>query len=258
MNHREKRIYLIKHLLAEHTEYQHIQIPVEAKQQKMLLRALMNVRPASPISQNFKNVQDAYLQEAIKDKGIVSDSNFHSGANLWQGDITRLATDGIVNAANSGMTGCYVPNHSCIDNAIHTFAGIELRIKCNQIMQQQNHLEQTGQAKITPSYNLPCQYVIHTVGPVVEEAQPTKLEINELASSYHACLSIAAKSHLTSIAFPCLSTGLFHFPHRLAATIAINEVKHFLQQNSTIKKVIFNVFKDQDKIIYQQLLNEGY
>lgn len=254
MNHREKRLYLIKALIDENPEYEEIQIPENPAQQQLLLRALMNVRPAKKISGDFQRIQDAYLKEDALAKGVVVDDEFPVGISIWQGDITRLGTDVIVNAANSGMTGCYVPNHACIDNAIHTFAGIELRNQCAEIMEKQGHPEGTGLAKITPAYNLPSHYVIHTVGPIVEGMQPTDLEMQQVRSSYRNALELAADKQLTSIAFPCISTGLFHFPNFLAGQIAVDEVKKFLQEKTSIKKVIFNVFKDQDKAIYQKLL----
>lgn len=254
MNHTEKRCYLIQALIHENPEYRTIQIPTNSEQQQLLLRALMNVRAPKEISDEFQAIQDAYLKEDALAKGIVADDKFPTGISIWQGDITGLGTDAIVNAANSGMTGCYIPNHSCIDNAIHTFAGIELRNKCAEIMQEQGHPEETGLAKITPAYNLPSKYIIHTVGPIVQTATSTDLEIQQLRSSYHSALKLAAENKLDSIAFPCISTGVFHFPNLLAAQIAVDEVSKFLQQNTSIKKVIFNVFKDQDKAIYQELL----
>lgn len=254
MDHNAKRLYLIRALIAEKAEYDTIQIPPDPAQQKLLLRALMNVRAPRAISAQFQQVQNSYLKEDALAKGVVSAVQFPDGISVWQGDITRLGTDAIVNAANSGMTGCYVPNHSCIDNAIHTFAGIELRNKCAEIMQGQGHPEETGRAKITPAYNLPSKYVIHTVGPIVLTAVPTNREIQQLKSSYRNALQLAAAKGLTSIAFPCISTGVFHFPNLLAARIAINEVQKFLQHNSSIQKVIFNVFKDYDRAIYQELL----
>lgn len=202
MNHTKKRLYLIQTLIHENPEYKTIQIPADSAQQQLLLRALMNVRAPKEISDEFRAIQDAYLKEDALAKGIVSDAEFPVGISIWQGDITRLGTDAIVNAANSGMTGCYVPNHSCIDNAIHTFAGIELRNKCAEIMQEQGHPEETGLAKITPVYNLPSKYIIHTVGPVVQTEIPTDLEIQQLRSSYRNALQLAAENKLTSIAFP--------------------------------------------------------
>lgn len=254
MDHTAKRLYLIRALIAEKTEYNTIQVPPDPAQQKLLLRALMNVREPRTISARFQRVQDSYLKEDALAKGVVSAAQFPDGISVWQGDITRLGTDAIVNAANSGMTGCYVPNHSCIDNAIHTFAGIELRNKCAEIMRGQGHPEETGRAKITPAYNLPSKYIIHTVGPIVQTAVPTECEIQQLRSSYRNALQLAAANGLTSIAFPCISTSVFHFPNSLAARIAVTAVQKFLQHDSSIQKVIFNVFKDYDRAIYQEVL----
>jgi O-acetyl-ADP-ribose deacetylase (regulator of RNase III) len=257
MNHTEKRLYLIRELLHENPQYSSIEIPTGPQQQQLLLRALMNVRMPHAISPDFKSVQDAYLQEDAQTKGVVSSNEFPDGISIWQGDITRLGTDAIVNAANEGLTGCYIPNHSCIDNAIHTFAGIELRNECADIMKKQGHPEETGLAKITDAYNLPSQYVIHTVGPMVNGDVPTELEKQQLQSSYLNSLQLAAQNEIESIAFPCISTGVFHFPNQLAAQIAVATVKSFLQKKTSVKKVIFNVFKDEDKAIYEQLLQKG-
>ena len=151
------------------------------------------------------------------------------------------------------MTGCYIPNHNCIDNAIHTYAGIELRNECAKLIRAQGHSEPTGQAKLTSAFNLPSKYVIHTVGPVVEGQLSTE-KVRQLASCYKNCLQLADKNKVESIAFPCISTGVFHFPNQLAAEIAVKTVKSFLKEKSNIKKVIFNVFKNQDKAIYEQIL----
>lgn len=257
MNHTEKRLFLIRELLHENPQYESIEIPANSQQQQLLLRALMNVRMPHAISSDFQSVQDAYLQEDAQTKGVVSSNEFPDGISIWQGDITRLGTDAIVNAANEGLTGCYIPNHSCIDNAIHTFAGIELRNECADIMKKQGHSEETGLAKITGAYNLPSQYVIHTVGPMVNGDVPTELEKQQLQSSYLNSLQLAAQNEIESIAFPCISTGVFHFPNQLAAQIAVTTVKSFLQKKTSVKKVIFNVFKDEDKAIYEQLLQKG-
>ena len=170
-----------------------------------------------------------------------------------QGDITTLRCDAIVNAANSAMTGCYVPNHRCIDNAIHSFAGVELRLECDEIMNRQGHGEPTGQAKITNAYNLPCKYIIHTVGPIISY-KLTSEDCELLANCYRSCLNLAAKNNLESIAFCCISTGEFHFPNDKAAQIAIKTVEEFMKKDTSVKKVIFNVFKDMDKEIYRELL----
>lgn len=170
MNQDERRIFLIKKLLKENSKYDVISIPSTVIEQKQLLRGLMNIRMPKPIDEVFLQVQDAYLKEEIAKKGIVDLKDLTpicEGIYLWQGDITTLKCDAIVNAANSGMTGCYVPNHKCIDNCIHTFAGIQLRLECDDMMQRQGHEEETGKAKLTKAYNLPCRYILHTVGPIV-------------------------------------------------------------------------------------------
>ena len=215
----------------------------------------MNVRIPKEISEEFLKVQDEYLQEEITKKGIVDINNLNpiqKGIYLWQGDITTLRCDAIVNAANSAMTGCYVPNHRCIDNAIHSFAGVELRLECDEIMNRQGHGEPTGQAKITNAYNLPGKYIIHTVGPIISY-KLTSEDCELLASCYRSCLNLAAKNNLESIAFCCISTGEFHFPNDKAAQIAIKTVEEFMKKDTSVKKVIFNVFKDMDKEIYREL-----
>lgn len=171
-----------------------------------------------------------------------------------RGDITTLRCDAIVNAANSGMTGCYVPNHRCIDNAIHTYAGVELRLACEKLMEQQGCPEPTGRAKITPAFNLPCRYVLHTVGPIVQD-RVTRRDRELLASCYRSCLELAAENGLESVAFCCISTGIFRFPNQPAAQIAVKTVRDFLVGNTSVKKVIFNVFKDRDNEIYHRLLS---
>lgn len=256
MNQNERRLFLIRSLLNERLEYRDWRIPQDVSDQKLLLRGLLNVRPAQVCNPEFLRVQDAYLRQATAEKGITDCSALspvQPGLYLWQGDITTLKCDAIVNAANSGMTGCYAPNHRCIDNAIHTFAGVQLRLACAEIMERQGCLEPTGQAKITPAFNLPCRYILHTIGPIVDES-PTERDCAQLESCYRACLTLAAENHLESIAFLCISTGEFHFPNEQAAQIAVQTVKTFLNQKSSVKKVIFNVFKDLDREIYARLL----
>ncbi len=256
MNQNERRLFLIRSLLNERLEYRDERIPQDVSDQKLLLRGLLNVRPAQVCNPEFLRVQDAYLRQATAEKGIPDCSALspvQPGLYLWQGDITTLKCDAIVNAANSGMTGCYVPNHRCIDNAIHTFAGVQLRLACAEIMERQGCPEPTGKAKITPAFNLPCRNILHTVGPIVDES-PTERDCAQLESCYRACLTLAAENHLESIAFCCISTGEFHFPNEQAAQIAVQTVKTFLNQKSSVKKVIFNVFKDLDREIYARLL----
>ena len=256
MNQREKRLFLIQSLLKEQPRYRDIVIPADAEGQRQLLRGLMNVRAPQHTGAEFLNIQDEYLQGETAAKGVTDAANLtpiQPGLYLWQGDITTLKCDAIVNAANSGMTGCYVPNHRCIDNAIHTYAGVELRLACEELMEQQGYPEPTGQAKITPAFNLPCRYVLHTVGPIIQ-GRVTKEDEELLASCYRSCLEQAAENDLESVAFCCISTGEFHFPNELAAEIAIRTVKEFLKKQTSVKKVIFNVFKDLDKVIYEKLL----
>ena len=256
MNQSERRLYLIRSLLDENPETRGWGIPGCAADQKRLLRGLLNVRPARSANPEFLKIQDEYLRQAITEKG-VTDINHLSpiqpGLYLWQGDITTLKCDAIVNAANSGMTGCYAPNHDCIDNAIHTFAGVQLRLACAEIMDRQGCPEPAGRAKITSAFNLPCRYVLHTVGPIVS-GRPTKRDCALLENCYRSCLKLAAENALESVAFCCISTGEFHFPNEQAAEIAIQAVKAFLNQKTSVKKVIFNVFKDFDKAIYSRLL----
>lgn len=256
MTQAERRIYLLKYLLNEQKEYSGMSIPTEPTEQRLLLRGLLNVRPPMPISDAFLTVQDEYLSEEILRKGITDYrtlSPVRDGIYLWQGDITTLQCDAIVNAANSKMLGCFCPNHRCIDNAIHTFSGVQLRSACNDIMKKQGHDEPTGQAKITPAFNLPCRNVIHTVGPIVYGALSDR-EIELLRSCYLSCLELADRNGLQSIAFCCISTGEFHFPNRAAAEIAINTVTEYRKKSKI--EVIFNVFKDEDYKIYRELLEE--
>ena len=256
MNQNERRIFLIQEILKENKRYEDMEIPQDFEEQRELLRALMNVRIAKNVDDEFIKVQDEYLKEEIKRKGIVDIDDLKpikDGIYLWQGDITTLRCDVIVNAANSGMTGCYVPNHRCIDNCIHSFAGVQLRLECDEIMTKQGYSEPTGQAKITNSYNLPCKYIIHTVGPIIN-GKLTSEDCDLLESCYKSCLELAAKNNLDSIAFCCISTGEFHFPNDKAAQIAVKTVEEFMKKETSLKKVIFNVFKDMDKEIYRKLL----
>ena len=256
MNQSEKRLFLIQSLLNERPSCQKQSIPADSERQKILLRGLMNVRRPAHIGTEFLQVQDEYLQNETAAKGITDIAELtpiQPGLYLWQGDITTLKCDAIVNAANAGLTGCYIPNHRCIDNAIHTFAGVELRLACGELMEQQGYPEPTGQAKITPAFNLPCRYVLHTVGPIVG-GRVTKEDKELLASCYRSCLELAAENDLESVAFCCISTGEFHFPNEQAAQIAVETVKQFMNTKTSVKQVIFNVFKDVDKAIYEKLL----
>lgn len=254
MTQNERRKYLITELLQEEPQYCKLEIPANEQEQKTLLRSLLNIRPPKPASDRFLKVQDAYLQTETSQKGLTSIADLQplqEKIYLWQGDITTLRCDAIVNAANSKMLGCFYPNHSCIDNAIHTFAGVQLRLACAALMQQQD--EPTGQAKITPAFNLPCRYVLHTVGPIVH-GHLTQQNQAILASCYRSCLELAEQNGLKSVAFCCISTGEFHFPNDKAAEIAIQTVKDYQTQTNSQIEVIFNVFKKLDYDIYQKLL----
>ena len=256
MTQSERQIYLIERLITEQTQYRDIQIPSDETEQKTLLRSLMNVRPALPTDMDFLTVQDAYLQEETAQKGITDIADLtpmEPGLYLWRGDITTLKCGAIVNAANSGMLGCFVPCHGCIDNAIHTYAGVQLRLACAEMMKKQGQEEATGGAKITPAYNLPCAYVIHTVGPIVRGVL-TETDKSLLSSCYRSCLTLADQNGVKSIAFCCVSTGEFHFPSDKAAEIAIQTVKEYKEQTSSKIEVIFNVFKNADYEIYRKLL----
>ena len=256
MDQAQWRLFLLQSLLKERTEYREVDIPAEAESQRQLLRGLMNIRAPKDADEDFLKIQDEYLQGETAAKGITDIADLtpvQPGLYLWQGDITTLRCDAIVNAANSGMTGCYIPNHRCIDNAIHSFAGVELRLACAALMERQGCPEPTGRAKITPAFNLPCRYVLHTVGPIIDR-RVTRHDRELLASCYRACLELAAEHGLESVAFCCISTGEFHFPNELAAEIAVETVKEFLKKQTSVKKVIFNVFKDTDRRIYERLL----
>ena len=258
MNQAEKRVFLIQRLLDEDRRYRSMEVPADAYEQKRMLRSLMNLRRPKAMDAGFLTVQDEYLRQEIETAGVTDLADLEPVCGdlyLWQGDITRLRCGAIVNAANSGMTGCYVPCHACIDNCIHTFAGIQLRLDCAQLMERQGFEEPTGQAKITLGYNLPCDYVLHTVGPIIEGRVTTEDE-RLLASCYRSCLELAEQNSVTSIAFCCISTGVFHFPNQRAAEIAVETVQKFKAETRSKMKVIFNVFKDLDLEIYRGLLTE--
>lgn len=259
MTHSEKRMYLIKSLLSEQPQYKDIIIPDNTDGQKTLLRSLMNIRAPYPVGKEFLKVQDEYLSEEIVKKGITDSTTLpacpvDSRLVLWRGDITTLKADAIVNAANSALRGCFIPCHSCVDNIIHSLSGIQLRLACNNLMEEQGYDEPVGKAKITPAFNLPCKYILHTAGPVVPGIL-TETHCRQLADCYHSCLELAASKKLKSIAFCCISTGEFHFPQKKAAGIAVQAVTEFLQTDTQIEKVIFNVFKEEDYNIYKTILH---
>ena len=259
MTQRERRAYLIRALLLERGEDPEGAVPAEEGEQKRLLRALMNVRPPRIAAREFLEIQDAYLQAEAAAKGITDVGDLRpaeEGICLWRGDITTLRCGAIVNAANSQMLGCFVPCHGCIDNAIHSAAGLQLREECRRIMAEQGRPEPNGRARLTEGYNLPARYVLHTVGPIVR-GRVTGENRRELASCYRACLELAAEHGLHSVAFCCISTGEFRFPNREAAGIAVDTVTGFLRRNTSIQRVIFNVFQELDERIYRSLLGGG-
>ena len=265
MTREQKVSTLIQYLKQENQGYASIPDPIDEGEQRRLLRSLMNVRYPGHASAEYEKLQDELLQEEAKEKGIVtcndipvieqeypcSEIKNSDRISLWRGDITRLGVDAIVNAANSQLLGCFVPCHGCIDNAIHSAAGIQLRNECAQIMEAQGHEEPTGKAKITKGYNLPAKHVIHTVGPIVG-MQVTEKQEEELKSCYLNCMKLAEKEGLKSIAFCCISTGEFHFPNKLAAEIAVKTVDKYLS-SSKLERVIFNVFKEEDYNIYKKI-----
>ncbi len=259
MTQAERRLYLIRALLDEQPDYKNMEVPAEVSEQRRLLRSLFNIRMPRPVSREFLKIQDAYLQQAIAQKGITDISALspvREGLYLWKGDITTLRCDAIVNAANSRMLGCFAPCHGCIDNVIHTYAGVQLRLACAALMERQGHPEETGRAKITPAFNLPCKYVLHTVGPIVS-GRLTGREEKQLASCYASCLELADRKGVKSLAFCCISTGEFHFPPQRAAEIALAAVEEYKAETNSSIEVIFNVFTEQDYAVYRRLLGAG-
>lgn len=259
MTQQERLDFLIQSLLKENPEYEGIKIPENEHGRKRLLRSLMNVRPPKDAAGHFLKVQDEYLTEEIRKKNVVSLADLtpvEPGIYLWKGDITTIQADAIVNAANSALLGCFIPCHGCIDNAIHSAAGIQLRLECHRIMAAQGWEEPVGTAKITSAYNLPCRFVLHTVGPAIV-GELTQEDCALLASCYRACLSLAEEHGLDSIVFCCISTGEFHFPNDKAAQIAVDTVRTWRNGHQSGMEVVFNVFKDTDMEIYRQLLGAG-
>ena len=267
----EKLDYLIKYLLNENKDIKINEMPNDEISKKKLYRSLCNIRDPLPISKEYMQIENEYLQEELKKKVITQaeeikainegvsqiNSNHKCQICLWQGDITTLKVDTIVNAANSQGIGCFIPCHKCIDNAIHSASGTQLRLECNKIMQEIGVL-QTGRAFITQGYNLPAKYVIHTVGPIIYENLTDK-EILELKSCYINSLELAKEHNIKTIAFPCISTGEFRFPKDLASKIAIETIKEYLKTNEEdFDKIVFNVFSDEDYKIYLNNLGEIY
>ena len=248
----KRLLWLCRYLLDENPRYWQTPVPDSLQERRDLFRALMSVRSPMPISEEFLRVQDEELQALLAGKGVVE----IAGQSLceWQGDITRLKVDAIVNAANSQMLGCFVPLHRCIDNAIHSAAGVQLRLACEEMMHGTE--EPTGSARITPGFNLPAKYVIHTVGPIVTTSRPLRQQEVQLASCYSSCLDLADRHGLESIAFCCISTGEFRFPNDRACDIAVSTVRSWMASHpeSSVKTVIFNTFKDIDHELYQNAL----
>ena len=259
MTQQERLRYLLDGLVAEYKERnnEYIDIPVSEEEQFILFRSLCNIRPAGGMSLEWMKIESEYLNILAHEKGIVTINDMKEREPqiyLWQGDITRLSVDAIVNAANNKLLGCFAPNHKCIDNAIHTFSGIELRMECARMTEYMEMPEKTGVARMTYGYNLPAKHVIHTVGPIIDE-EVTDKERHELASCYRSCLQLANAYNLHSIAFCCISTGEFRFPNEEAAQIAVHTVRTYLKESNSKIKVVFNVFKDIDYDIYDKLLS---
>ena len=270
MDQAKRRVWLIEQLKYENNRFGTLSVPSDEQSQKDMLRALMNIRLPAPVSEEFLEIQDDYLSEEAELRGIVDADELEPCQSdprlvIWQGDITRLRIGAIVNAANSAMLGCFQPLHNCIDNCIHSFAGIQMRLKCNELMMAQGHEEPTGQCKITPGYNLPCDAVLHTVGPIVH-GEVTDEDRRLLASCYRSCLEAAEQKGCMSVAFCCISTGLFMFPAEEAARIAVATVKGYLDEQAEryagedpssyrgVERVVFNVFSDKDRHIYERIL----
>ena len=254
---------LVEAFKADSVQYKDLQTPEDNEGKRRILRSLMNIRMPKKLDDSVLAVQDEYLRERIRENGIVELSDIpviRDGLSIWQGDITRLAVDAIVNAANSQMLGCFVPMHTCIDNCIHTFAGVQLRAECNRQMKQlrikygRDYEQPTAVPMLTDGYNLPAKKIIHIVGPIVEGRLTKALE-QDLADCYRNTLDLCAENGLRSVAFCCISTGVFRFPNRRAAEIAVKTVSKWLDEHKgQIDRVIFNVFKDEDKAYYEELL----
>jgi O-acetyl-ADP-ribose deacetylase (regulator of RNase III) len=273
MNQKERLGYLVEKFKEDSVRYRNMELPESDEEKRTVLRSLMNIRMPSELEAEVLHVQDEYLSERAREKGIVTLSDIpavsesinssHPHANkisIWQGDITRLETGAIVNAANSQMLGCFVPMHTCIDNCIHTFAGVQLRSECDRYMNRMKmrygnrYEEPTGEAVLTGAYNLPAQYVIHTVGPIVDSKLNDKHR-NDLRKCYNSIMECCLQNNIKSVAFCCISTGVFHFPNDEAARIAVDTVSEFLDTNGeSFDRIIFNVFKDYDRDIYEKLL----
>lgn len=259
----ERLNYLLEEFKADSDNYKEIAIPDSIGEKQALLRSLMNIRMPKKMSDQVIRIQDDYLAGRAQEKGIIRLADIpvaKDNLSIWQGDITRLEVDAIVNAANSMMLGCFLPMHTCIDNQIHTFAGIQLRQECNEKMDQlrdrygPDYEQATAIPMLTDAYNLPAKKVIHIVGPIVANKLTLELEKN-LEDCYINTLDMCLENGLKSVAFCCISTGVFHFPNKRAAEIAVNTVgKWSLKHPNSMDRIIFNVFKDEDKKYYEELL----
>jgi O-acetyl-ADP-ribose deacetylase (regulator of RNase III) len=261
----EQRLdYLVEEFKADSGEYKDLKIPADQEGKRRILRSLMNIRMPKRLPDEVLEVQDEYLSGRAEEKGIVQLSDIpvmRDGLSIWQGDITRLAVDAIVNAANSQMLGCFVPMHTCIDNCIHTFAGVQLRAECNRQMNQlrirygKDYEQPTAAPMLTDAYNLPAKKVIHIVGPIVQHNLTQELE-KDLADCYRNTLDMCMENGLKNVAFCCISTGVFHFPNKRAAEIAVRTVTTWLSEHDgQMERVIFNVFKDEDRKYYEELIS---
>lgn len=260
----EQRLdYLVEAFKQDSRPYRDLETPDDIREKRRLLRSLMNVRMPKALDEETLSVQDAYLRERIRESGIACLSDIpviRDGLSIWQGDITRLAADAIVNAANSQMLGCFVPCHSCIDNCIHTFAGVQLRAECAEKMRSlrirfgQWYEQPTAVPMLTDAYNLPAKKIVHIVGPIVEGRLTAEHE-RQLAECYRSTLALCAENGLRSVAFCSISTGVFHFPKRRAAEIALDTVETWMKDHAgQIDRIIFTVFSDESRHIYEQIL----
>ena len=275
MNNQQERLdYLLQYMQQEMEEYQSVEIPDEYEDRKKTLRGFMNMRMPKPVPEEIYQVQDLFLQEEAEEKGIIEwkriptvkrkYGSIHPFANklsVWKGDITRLKVGAIVNAANSQLLGCFIPCHNCVDNAIHSASGMQLREECYSIMQKKrmefgkDYEEPVGSAILTKGYNLPAEYIIHTVGPVVDSKLNSEL-CGQLQDCYESVLKCAIDNEIRTVALCCISTGEFCFPNEVAANIAVETVSEFLEKhNDKFDRIIFNVFKRRDLELYKNRLN---
>lgn len=260
----EKLLYLINYL-AKERKINIDEFPTDEIELKNLFRSLMNTRAPNYISEEYLKIEDEFLHEEIDKKLITNIENLKPVKNnlyIWKGDITSLKIDAIVNAANSSMLGCFYPLHKCIDNAIHSAAGTRLRLICKEIIERYEGYLETGDAKITPAFNLPCKYVLHTVGPIIKD-KVNKNDEELLYLCYKSCLNLALENNIESLAFCCISTGEFRFPNDLASSIALSSVNDFLHDLSNDNKkcdikIVFNVFKDIDYELYNKNILKIY